>query len=44
MFYSVLAAADDRRRPWADPATQTHQTLSTITLTHKTHKITLVAQ
>jgi hypothetical protein len=28
MFYSVLAAADDRRRPWADPATQTHQTLS----------------
>ncbi len=20
MFYSVLAAADDRRRPWADPA------------------------
>ena len=27
MFYSVLAAADDGRRPWADPATHT-KTLS----------------
>jgi hypothetical protein len=34
MFYSVLAAADDRRRPWADPATQTHQTLSLYYYTH----------
>ncbi len=38
MFYSVLAAADDRRRPWADPATQTqtHTKLS-LSLYYYTH-------
>lgn len=36
MFYSVLAAADDRRRPWADPATQT-QTHTPNSLYYYTH-------
>ena len=38
MFYSVLAAADDGRRPWAHPATHTHTPKPC--LSHKTHKIT----